>query len=75
MAVRQEKGGEEKGGLLMARQSPNPDRDFSTGYARDPEIDEPAPLWDDILDDPVFGERIGKLIADAIRRYMKTDLY
>jgi hypothetical protein len=63
----------------MARQSPNPDRDFSAGYARDPEIDrlmnEPAPLWDDILDDPVFGERIGKLIADAIRRYTKTDLY
>ena len=63
----------------MARQTENPDRDFSVGYARDPEIDramnEPAPLWNDILDDPAFRERVGKLIADAIRRYTKTDFY
>jgi hypothetical protein len=39
--------------LLMARPSLNPDRNFSAGYTRDPEIDrlmnEPAPLWADIV--------------------------
>jgi hypothetical protein len=63
----------------MARPSLNPDRNFSAGYTRDPEIDrlinEPAPLWDDVVDDPVFRERVGKLISDAIRRYTKTDFY
>ena len=59
--------------------APEPDWDFSAGYARDPGVDrlmkEPAPLWVDILDDPLFRERAGKLIADAIRRYTKTDFY
>jgi hypothetical protein len=63
----------------MVRPSPNPDRNFSAGYARDPEIDrlmnEPAPLWDDVLDDPVIRERVGKLIADAMRRYTNSDFY
>lgn len=63
----------------MARPFPNPDRNFSAGYAKDPEIDrlmkDPAPLWEDVLDDPVFRERVGKFIGDAIRRYTKTDFY
>ena len=57
----------------MARPSQNPDRDFSAGHGtRDPEIerllDEPPLLWDEILNDPVIRERVGKLIGDAMRR-------
>ena len=64
---------------FMARLSPNPDRDFSAGYEkRDPEIDRllaepPLPL-DEILDDPVIRERVGKLIGNAMRR-IKSDLH
>jgi len=29
--------------------------------------------WDDILDDPSIRERVGKLIADALRRNHKPD--
>jgi hypothetical protein len=32
-------------------------------------------LWDDILNDPVIRERVGKLIGDAVRRYGKSDMY
>jgi hypothetical protein len=64
---------------FMARLSPNPDRDFSAGYEkRDPEIDrllaEPPLPWDDILDDPVIRQRVGKLIGDAMR-WIKSDLH
>ena len=62
----------------MARLSPNPNRDFSAGYEkRDPEIDrllaEPPLPWDDILDDPVIRQRVGKLIGDAMRQYIKQN--
>jgi hypothetical protein len=57
--------------LLMERLSA--DRDFSAGYEkRDPKIDrllaEPPLPFDDILDDPLIRERIGKLIGNAMRR-------
>ncbi len=63
----------------MARLSPNPDRDFSAGYEKHhSEIDrllaEPPLPWDDILDDPVIRQRVGKLIGDAMRR-IKSDLH
>ena len=62
----------------MARLSPNPDRDFSAGYEkRDPEIDlllaEPPLPWDDILDDPVIRERVGKMIGNALRQWAKSN--
>jgi hypothetical protein len=62
----------------MARLSPNPDRDFSAGYEkRDPEVDrlltEPPLLWDEILDDPVIRERVGKLIGNAARRWAESE--
>ncbi len=64
----------------MARLSPNPDRNFSAGYEkRDPEIDrllaEPPLPWDDILDDPVIRQRVGKLIGDAMDRLKKSDFH
>jgi hypothetical protein len=47
---------------------------FSAGYEkRDPEIDrllaEPPLPWDDILDDPVIRQRVGKLIGTAMDRH------
>jgi hypothetical protein len=57
----------------MARLPANPDLDFCAGYEkRDPDIDRllaepPLPL-DDILDDPIVRERVGKLIGNAMRR-------
>jgi hypothetical protein len=69
--IRCRSGGERR--QAMRRLSPNPDRDFSAGYQkRNPEIDqllaEPPLPWDDILDDPVIRERVGKLICNAMRR-------
>ena len=63
----------------MARLSANPDRDFSAGYEKpDPEVErllaEPPLLLDEILDDPVIRERVGKLIGDAMCR-IKSDLH
>jgi hypothetical protein len=63
----------------MVRPSLNPDRDFSAGYGRDSKIDRlmaESPLpWDDVLDDPVIRERVGKLIGDAMCRLIKSDLH
>ena len=47
---------------------------IAAGYEkRDPEIDrllaEPPLPWDDILDDPVIRQRVGKLIGTAMDRH------
>ena len=63
----------------MNRLSSNPDRDFSAGYGCTSDIDrlmaEPPLPFDEILDDPVVRERVGKLIGGAMRRLIKSDLH
>jgi len=62
----------------MNRLSSNPDRDFSAGYGSASDIDRlmaDPPLLLTKLDDPVVRERVGKLIGDAMRRLIKTDLH
>ena len=34
---------------------------------------EPPLPWDDILDDPVIRERVGKLIGNALRQWAKSN--
>ena len=63
----------------MNRLSSNPDRDFSAGYGNASDIDrlmaDPPLPFDEILDDPMVRERVGKLIGDAMRQFIKTDLH
>ena len=63
----------------MPRLSSNPDRDFSAGYGDTSDIDrlmaDPPLPFDEILDDPIVRERVGKLIGDAMRRLIKSDLH
>ena len=49
----------------------NPDQDFSAGYGKDPELENwrayPPASFDELFVDQLIRERVGRLIARAIK--------